>query len=153
MNISFDDCGVNDFRIVTESTKKFEIGGVPSDLFKWTAGKGSVGSTHNDFVISNYADASNGKYLATLGSVNKALEDYPDPGKASRSEFGLVKTSDSINTNANGDNSIAASQKAIHDVNAKIYRGMAVVKASGTANSQAEGGFRYSGGNLYYRHS
>ena len=138
------------FIILVKNSQVFELGELSADKFKWTAGKGSVGDTHNNFVVSNYADASNAKYVATLGSVNQALDDYPDPGKATRSEFGLVKLSDSITTNKNGDNSIAASQKAIYDVNNKIYRGMAVVKDSAFSD-QDVGGFRYHAGNLYYK--
>jgi len=141
----------NNLNITISYDNSFTIGLMDYNTFTWFKGKATASETHHTFCMSNYKNPSNERYLATLGSVNKALEDYPLPEKGTRKIFGLVKLSDSIDNSSNGDNGVASSQKAVHDVNIKIYRGMPVVKESSTAKSQAVGGFRYSNGNLYYR--
>ena len=142
----------NNFNITISYDKSFTIGLMDYNTFTWLKGKATASDTHHTFCVNNYKNSSNERYLATLGSVNKALEDYPLPEKATRELFGLVKLSDNINNNSSTDSTNkAASEKAVHDVNVKIYRGMPVAIESATAKAQAAGGFRYSNGNLYYR--
>ena len=142
--------GENNLHIRIKDDMQFSIGRADANKFRWQDGKGKVGDTHANYVKNNYQNDSNDNFLSTVGMVKKALEDYPDPGKSSLSKYGLVKMSDSISSNVT-DNAIVPSQRAIYNVNIKIYRGMPVVKESSSANSQAVGGFRYYNGNLFYR--
>jgi len=141
----------NNLNITTSYDNSFTIGLMDYNTFTWYKGKATASDTHQTFCMNNYENPSNDHYLATLGSVNKAIKEYPMPERGTNGRYGLVKLSDTIDSVENGDTGVACSRKAVHDVNIKIYRGMPVVKDSATAKSQAAGGFRYSNGNLYYR--